>query len=633
MAELYNWLFSLTGLAALFTCFATLMVFSFLYRDNPLYKFAEHVFVGVSTGYSMVLIWYQVVYPNLIEKILVPEDIVRMALLTDGEILPSEFLSTEISILDRLSFGEWPYYIFAILGFMMLFKISKKLHWLSRWPLAYVIGAFAGIQIIQATQGALVPQLKATMKDFTGQAVVTRMLDESGKLPATEINSRQENIRSYYREYFNAELDESGLQRASREFEAWISKNLNSSVSSEILDTQPRKAFIRMRGQIFGIGEKQDEIQELFNSAFGGRPLVEAFALSSLGVDDVDFALADLRENNGFAEYLNQSLTLDCFESLELEPWQQSLYTMQNMVWLESVSGRQEIANVLSAEMTPKDAALAAEAFARPNGKVCLSELFKAEAFPDDWRGDWSDLLTHQIVDSLLKQVNSRPDNFSEWDASKVQDLRERLSSRGDGRRWIPDLSADLNARFGSLAAFIADKSPDEQLRITETLWQFWLKEFLNKATNLRSSIVKSGLKIYAGGDLNNSFTPEQYQEFRQNPESYMVESGLEVTNGNIRLQMIINIFSNLLVVIGVCTGIFYFFFSKKHTGALAVVSRVGIAFLMMSFGASFGYTVMGRISLAIGRFQDLLLYPWMAGFALIVLIIVLAIQSRKQAA
>jgi len=33
----------------------TLCVFSFLYKDNPFYKFAEHLFVGVSAGYYIAL--------------------------------------------------------------------------------------------------------------------------------------------------------------------------------------------------------------------------------------------------------------------------------------------------------------------------------------------------------------------------------------------------------------------------------------------------------------------------------------------------------------------------------------------------------------------------------------------------
>ena len=35
-------------------------------------------------------------------------------------------------------------------------------------------------------------------------------------------------------------------------------------------------------------------------------------------------------------------------------------------------------------------------------------------------------------------------------------------------------------------------------------------------------------------------------------------------------------------------------------------LSRIGIYFLMIKFGASFGFAVMGRISLLIGRINDL---------------------------
>ncbi|MFQ5500167.1 MAG: hypothetical protein ACE5FH_10905, partial [Candidatus Zixiibacteriota bacterium] len=56
------------------------------------------------------------------------------------------------------------------------------------------------------------------------------------------------------------------------------------------------------------------------------------------------------------------------------------------------------------------------------------------------------------------------------------------------------------------------------------------------------------------------------------------------------------------VILIGVITGLVYFFFSKEHTGLFGSASRVGIWVLMITFGASFGYTVMGRISLLVGR-------------------------------
>ena len=46
--------------------FFTLAVFSFLYADNPFYKVAEAVLVGVSAAYWMVVGFWDVLVPNLI---------------------------------------------------------------------------------------------------------------------------------------------------------------------------------------------------------------------------------------------------------------------------------------------------------------------------------------------------------------------------------------------------------------------------------------------------------------------------------------------------------------------------------------------------------------------------------------
>jgi len=68
---------------------------------------------------------------------------------------------------------------------------------------------------------------------------------------------------------------------------------------------------------------------------------------------------------------------------------------------------------------------------------------------------------------------------------------------------------------------------------------------------------------------------------------------------------------SNIIMFIGVITTITYFYFSKQHRGLLGKSARVGIVYIMLAFGASFGYTVMARISLLIGRMQ-FLLHDWL---------------------
>lgn len=62
-----------------------------------------------------------------------------------------------------------------------------------------------------------------------------------------------------------------------------------------------------------------------------------------------------------------------------------------------------------------------------------------------------------------------------------------------------------------------------------------------------------------------------------------------------------------IIILIGVSSVLFYFFFSVEHTGPGKAVARTGILFLMIAFGAAFGYTVMARMSLLIGRLTDLI--------------------------
>jgi hypothetical protein len=69
------------------------------------------------------------------------------------------------------------------------------------------------------------------------------------------------------------------------------------------------------------------------------------------------------------------------------------------------------------------------------------------------------------------------------------------------------------------------------------------------------------------------------------------------------------------IVVLGVVSTLIYFYFSKEHVGVLGVTARVGIWFIMIAFGAHFGYTVMGRISLLIGRVY-FLYHDWFSTFS-----------------
>lgn len=62
----------------------------------------------------------------------------------------------------------------------------------------------------------------------------------------------------------------------------------------------------------------------------------------------------------------------------------------------------------------------------------------------------------------------------------------------------------------------------------------------------------------------------------------------------------------NTVIVFSVLSSLTYFYFSVEHKGIIGRISRVGIWVLMISFGASFALTVMGRITLLTMRLQFL---------------------------
>ncbi len=64
---------------------------------------------------------------------------------------------------------------------------------------------------------------------------------------------------------------------------------------------------------------------------------------------------------------------------------------------------------------------------------------------------------------------------------------------------------------------------------------------------------------------------------------------------------------NSIVILIGVVSVLFYFFFSVEHHGPGKGVAITGIVFLMLAFGAAFGYTAMARLSLLIGRLRDLI--------------------------
>jgi hypothetical protein len=113
----------------------TLGIFSFLYKDNPAYKLCEHLFVGISAGYYVVLNYYSVVKPNLFDPLF-------------------------------HDFGGDRHYLLLIplaLGILLFSRFFPKGGWLSRWSIALILGVYPALRITGFGQGDFVEQVHGTM--------------------------------------------------------------------------------------------------------------------------------------------------------------------------------------------------------------------------------------------------------------------------------------------------------------------------------------------------------------------------------------------------------------------------------------------------------------------------------------
>lgn len=135
-----NIAFGSSGIGTLTAAGVTLALFSFLYEDNPLFKIAEHLYVGVATAYVFALLWYTTLLADLVQPLFVNDRAEGTVLL----IVPS------------------------LLGIMMVMRVVPKVAWLSRISFAWVVGFGAGISITANISAQLLEQIYPTIAPRSG---------------------------------------------------------------------------------------------------------------------------------------------------------------------------------------------------------------------------------------------------------------------------------------------------------------------------------------------------------------------------------------------------------------------------------------------------------------------------------
>ena len=112
----------------------TIFVYSYLYKDNPLYRLAEHLVVGVSVGYGFVL---------TIQRIFIP------------------YVWNPIAIEHK-----WYFLIPAAVGILWWTRFSKEWNWLARYPIAFTMGIYSGIGLPLTMKTSILVQLRHTMENL-----------------------------------------------------------------------------------------------------------------------------------------------------------------------------------------------------------------------------------------------------------------------------------------------------------------------------------------------------------------------------------------------------------------------------------------------------------------------------------
>ncbi len=135
----------------------TLFVFSFLYKDNPLYKFAEHLFVGISAGYYIVLNYWTVIIVNLYDPL--------MKAFTGVDPVNGQKVVMEGGAFAAQQ-GDYRAWLIipGILGVLLFTRLFSRIDWISRWSLAIIIGVYAGLKTTGFAQGDLVAQVQASLQ-------------------------------------------------------------------------------------------------------------------------------------------------------------------------------------------------------------------------------------------------------------------------------------------------------------------------------------------------------------------------------------------------------------------------------------------------------------------------------------
>jgi hypothetical protein len=134
------------GVGTWLAAFLTLAALSFLYKDNPFFRFAESLFAGVSLGYYVGIVLNQTLEPNLFTP------------------MREDFLN------------NWDLLVPGLMGLMLYVRSVPRIGWISRYSLAIYVAYYIGVEFTRKIHGEVLPQIARTMQPlaaFDGPTLVS----------------------------------------------------------------------------------------------------------------------------------------------------------------------------------------------------------------------------------------------------------------------------------------------------------------------------------------------------------------------------------------------------------------------------------------------------------------------------
>lgn len=122
----------------------TLFIFSYLIGDNPLFRIAVYIFVGVSAGYVASVAWRQVIWADLFFPLLT------------GTFTQQILLAVPL-----------------ILSALLLTRVSPRLTALGTPTMALLVGVSAAVAVGGSVTGTLFPQIGATINMFDSRSATS----------------------------------------------------------------------------------------------------------------------------------------------------------------------------------------------------------------------------------------------------------------------------------------------------------------------------------------------------------------------------------------------------------------------------------------------------------------------------